>query len=80
MKYYRRLSRPNDPAASFSGMYLRLILLRKLQRWPEALAAAEEILAAFPRLDDPHQRDVNGCAITFARSWARRTRTSAASV
>ena len=59
LKYYRRLSDVNDPAASFSGMYLRLVLLRKLQRWPEALAAAEEILAAFPRLDDFHQRDVN---------------------
>jgi hypothetical protein len=59
LKYYRRLSDLNDPGASFSGMYLQLNLLRKLQRWPEALAAAEEILAAFPRLDDFHQRDVN---------------------
>jgi len=58
--YYRRLAALKDNRrASFSGVYLQLVLLRNQKRWPEARATIEEISRRFPKLHDYHQRDVD---------------------
>ncbi len=59
LKYYRRLAGLTDPSASAEGWYQQLCLLGKLKRWPETLAAAEQIRRRFPRFNENDGRNVD---------------------
>ncbi len=60
MEYYGRLAGLTaNPNASFTGMYRRLVLLRTQKRWPEALAAIEQIEASFSLMHDWDHRELH---------------------
>ncbi len=48
LKYYRRLAgMASNPRASCTGMFQRLVLLRNLKRWPEAMDTINDINRTF---------------------------------
>jgi tetratricopeptide (TPR) repeat protein len=79
MKFYQRLAElKSNPNASFTGMYYGLRLLCNQKRWPEALAAVEEIDRAFPRLSPFSRIQVDICRDSARRELAEKGTTQPA--
>ena len=60
LRDYRRLADvTGNPRASVEGWYQQMCLLGKLGRWPETLAAAEQIGRRFPRFNEYDRGNVD---------------------
>lgn len=72
-KFYRRLAGlKTNPNASFTGMFQETIFLQEEKRWPEALAAVEEILRTFPKLSNDRRRDLDWRRGFFQKQMAEK--------
>ena len=60
LQFYQRLADVKaNRNASFTGWYQRFVLLRTLERWPETLAAIDQISQRFPRLREYERRELD---------------------
>jgi len=56
--YYTRLEEMADPAARFTGMYMRLHMEIHEKKWPDAAATVKLIRNTFPALSEDFEREI----------------------